>query len=234
MSTPLGTLINNLTTHLSRIPNDIGFDARDYTQQESDEFRLAVIICHAELEVYFEDLAAEIITKSADKFFKNGQIDYCLANLMIRINRKGLQNIELVDNNGLKLNNYVNKSIEIFVKKVIEPNNGISTSKLYQIFRLIGMSSIFNPSTYGIIGDKFKYLSDLRAKFVHKKYTGKFVRTTITPNELKETISYIINNISDIDRKVEMISLTNLNELHTIDPEYYLDDSMTHFEVDET
>lgn len=217
MSNALIYLLKNIAKHKLKIPMDKTLLGTDYDDDELDNYRLAVILLHAELEVYFEDLASEIITQSvSNNFFKKRFIDYPLSNLMFKIHKKLVVKDDVTNDLNKKINSYISQISDYFVKEIVDWNNGINKDKLKNIYDLLGMHFIFESTLYQELNSRFLKLTELRTQYVHKKYEKRFIANAITPKLLIDIISFIEDKISELDKMIIEVANIGFDEVNRL------------------
>ncbi|SFZ93845.1 hypothetical protein SAMN05428642_103367 [Flaviramulus basaltis] len=125
--------INSLETNLLPIVKISG----NYTKKESDLIRSYVLLVHAEIESYFEDVALQKIEKAFDDWIIGRKKSNCLLAVMSfcadEINWDRIQKVD-----KLKFDFRVNKVVRHFINK-LGSNHGIKSEHLYKMLLPVGV-----------------------------------------------------------------------------------------------
>ena len=112
----------------------------NYTKKEQDFIRSYVLLCHAEIESYFEDRAKERANKAFDKWKKSGRANNCLVAILV------FSGGELNFNNGQKKysnqvedrEDKIKKAVSHF-RETVERNHGIKEKNIKNLLVPIGI-----------------------------------------------------------------------------------------------
>jgi len=125
----------------------------NYTKKESDLIRSYVLLVHAEIESYFEDIAENKVLKSLNKWMSNRQKSNCLLSVMAfcsaEINWDNIQNA-----NKEKLDFRVNKVVRHYIDR-LDKNNGVKAKNIRNILLPIGVEEHELDETWLNIMDSF-------------------------------------------------------------------------------
>lgn len=98
------------------------------SQDEQDDLRAFTLLCHAELEVYFENIARTVVEKAKKKWDKEHVANYNLACLFLTE-----ENVKKAPDIPTKVGYVYSKYL-----KNLEHNNGITKKDLLNMFESIG------------------------------------------------------------------------------------------------
>lgn len=192
--------IDKLRSKLPIYEYDDKLPIMEFNEPDKDIFTLIVILAHAELENYFEDIAYEIVHKSTAKFFKTGEIDNPLANLMFRMNGNEHFRKHIKLHESKNVNNYIDKITDIYSTYVLKANHGITFEKVYWIFQSIGKDKLykdFNDDMYLVIDD----LKAIRGKYVHTSIRYR-IQEEINPKSFDKNLNEIVQKIQLFDESL--------------------------------
>jgi len=100
----------------------------NYTKKESDLIRSYVLLVHAEIEYYFEDIAKEKVLKSLNKWVSNRKKSNCLLAIMSfcspEINWDKKSKVDKI-----KLSYRINEVVRHYIGK-LKKNNGVKESDI--------------------------------------------------------------------------------------------------------
>lgn len=109
----------------------------NYTKKESDLIRSYVLLVHAEIEFYFEDIAKEKAVKSLRKWMSNRKKSNCLLAIMAfcsaEINWDKKSKIDKT-----KLHYRINETVNHYIGR-LDNNNGVKAKNIKDILLPIGI-----------------------------------------------------------------------------------------------
>ncbi len=109
----------------------------NYTKKESDLIRGYVLLVHAEIESYFEDIAKLKVQNALAQWTDSGTKSDCLLAIMTfcshEINWDSISNV-----NKVKFDFRVNRVVSHFINK-LGSNHGIKSTHLYKILLPVGV-----------------------------------------------------------------------------------------------
>lgn len=170
----------------------------NYTKNESDLIRSYVLLCHAEIESYFEDIAESTVKKALHNWKENRKKSNCLLSIMAFCVDE--INWEKADkSNKEKISYRVNKVTNHFLNK-LDSNHGIKSQNICSILLPIGIESDELDQTWLNTMDNF---GSKRGKFAHMSSRVQAQIDLVT--EKNNINSSILPEISSIDIMVKSL-----------------------------
>ena len=129
----LETRITYLERNLLPPPSTTG----NYTKIQQDLIRSFVLLVHAEIEAYFEDVAREKVRKALSSWTATRKKSSCLkAVLAYSGNELSYETVKKVDSNNIAFR--LNKAVNHFVS-LIQKNHGVKENNLLSILIPLGV-----------------------------------------------------------------------------------------------
>ena len=192
--------IDNLIKKIPPYQLEDGTPIIEFDETQKDLYTLVVILSHAEIESYYEEVADEIIHISGNKYFDDSVIDSRLAHLLYRLYRVKDFNTKLSQLCDKKINNYINEVTDFYIKNVIEENHGTSSEKIYWIFYAIGLEKEYQD--YSDMVDYYiEEIKNRRGTFVHKSLKYR-IKEEIKPKDLHTQLVTILKEIEAFDKQI--------------------------------
>jgi hypothetical protein len=168
----------------------------NYTKKESDLIRSYVILSHAEIESYFEDIASEIVTRSLQAWITSRRRSTCLLSIMTFCgedikweNRNDKNTIET--RIRVTAGHYIN---------LLKSNHGVKSKNILKILLPIGIEESSLDQTWLIEMDAF---GKKRGSFAHSSY---IVQSQIDLKTEKDRLNlYILPAIETLDLLIKKI-----------------------------
>lgn len=186
--------ISQLETNLLPNPKLNG----NYTKRESDLIRSYVLLSHAEIESYFEDIAESKVQKALSYWSNNRKKSNCLLAIMAfcveEINWEKIPKV-----NKEKLDFRINKVTNHFLNKLIS-NHGIKSENICNILLPIGIESYELDQTWLNTMDNF---GSKRGQFAHMSSSVQSQIDLVT--EKNNINNSILPEIANIDLLVKQI-----------------------------
>lgn len=166
----------------------------NYSQKETDLIRAYVILAHAEIEAYFEDVAKEKAQKSLQKWRGSRKKSNCLLSIV------SFMSHELKWEKGASLEYRVNRTTSHYIN-LLDENNGVKRKNLLSILLPLSIQEDQLDPTWLIVMDNF---GGRRGDFAHSSHS---VQTQIDMSTEKNRINnQILPIIKDIDLIIKGIS----------------------------
>jgi len=109
----------------------------NYSKIQQDLIRSYVLLVHAEIEAYFEDIAREKVRKALSRWMTNRKRSSCLkAVLAYSGNELSYESVRKVDSNNISFR--LNKAVSHFIA-LIQKNHGIKEANLLSILIPLGI-----------------------------------------------------------------------------------------------
>jgi hypothetical protein len=191
----LETRITYLERNLLPPPSTTG----NYTKIQQDLIRSFVLLVHAEIEAYFEDVAKEKVRKALSSWTANRKKSSCLkAVLAYSGNELSYETAKKVDSNNIAFR--LNKAVNHFVS-LIQKNHGVKENNLLSILIPLGIElSEIDPvwlSTMDAFGS-------LRGTIAHNSTS---VHTLIDRNtEVQRINTQILPEVQRLDRLISKLA----------------------------
>ncbi|MEG0900187.1 MAG: HEPN domain-containing protein [Oscillospiraceae bacterium] len=168
--------IENLSEHFAIVESD-----GNITPQQEDLIRAFVLLCHAEIENYIEDLATELLENGKERWDTQKTANYNIASLFIES--------EKIEKN-LDTNQ---KSLQLFsqFRSVIKNNHGIKLHNIKKLFTPLGYALddfdnlfITELSTFG----------ELRGETAHTSANTQ-IQNILNFNDVKIKVDHIVTEL---------------------------------------
>lgn len=161
----------------------------NYSNKEQDDLRAFLLLVHAEIESYFEEVS-ESKVKAA---FKNWKTNRTKSNVLLAL-------VSFCENaiSEQKLEERVNKALSFYIN-TLKKNNGIKERNLLEILLPIGVEYTTIDTTWLSTMTSF---GTNRGDVAHKTAA---VQQPLDPVTLKNTITLILTEIKKIDEEIKRI-----------------------------
>lgn len=194
--------IETLIKKLPKFVSEEGVPIVEFDSNEKDFYALVVILSHAEIESYFEQVASELIHESARKFFKENIIDFNLGYLMFRLVKNSTHRDKILELSNKKLNNFINSITDIYLDEIVDKNHGITSEKVEWIFKSIGKEDLYTD----FCDNTQLYINELKSRrgdYVHKSISTR-IQEEIDPKGLHDSLNLILREIGKFDFKLKI------------------------------
>lgn len=162
----------------------------NYSKKETDLIRSYVLLAHAEIEAYFEEIATEKARKSLTYWIDGKKSSNCVISIMSFCG--GELNWENKEDK-VKIQSRVNKTIMHYINS-LKKNNGIKSSNIKDILLPLGIDCNDLDQTWLNVMDDF---GKLRGSFAHTTHS---VQSQIDLKTEKDRINeQILPEISRLD-----------------------------------
>lgn len=161
----------------------------DLTKRQMDLARGFRVLCHAELEAYFEDRATEMLTNARAKWNVSQKVNTAIAALFA--------NYEKIET-STTLSTKINQICVKFEKERIKKNHGIKEDNLYKLFIPLGFEKDDFDSTWLSTVDSY---GEDRGNTAH---TAAKTQQPIDVGTEISTVNLILNGIKDFDLLVNI------------------------------
>lgn len=185
--------ISNIETHL--IKNFLSKTPGTLTPREQDLSRSYIVLCHAELESYFEQVAKQLVDISIN--------DWMISKI-IRIPIAGLLAYEEKQPTADKLSTVINRIVVEYKKEIDNTNHGIRRSNIDKLFKKIGINTNEFDSTF---------ISNLETLGIGRgvvAHTSVQVQSVINIQDNHRLITDILSGINDFESVVQRESGLNI------------------------
>jgi len=167
--------------------------AGNYTVKEMDSIRAYVVLVHAEIESYFEDIAIDKANKAVKNWRDNKKISMVLSNIIAFISPQ----MNWTKNDGLDYR--ISRSASHYLN-MIESNHGIKADNLKNILYPIGFEEDQFDSTWILTMDSF---GSFRGHIAHSSHG---VQSQIDMRTERDRINnIIIPEIKGIDEDLRRL-----------------------------
>lgn len=185
-STILKANISSIEDHL--IKNFLAKTPGTLTPRENDLARSYTVLCHAEMESYFELVAIKLVDLSINDWNKNQ---------IIRIPIAGLLSYEEKQTKSDKLSTIINRVVVQYRKEIQNNNHGIRRPNFDKLYGKIGINTNEFDSTFISNLDTF---GTQRGAVAH---TSVQVQKLINIQDVHQLVSDIINGIDDFETVIQ-------------------------------
>lgn len=149
-----------------------------------------ILLCHAEFEKYFEDVAWDIIKKAKDEFDTKQQTSLPLLNLSLMLKKEF--------NNNETANERLDKLFSNF-RALIEGNHGIRKANINDMFAPLGIPINIMSDTYI---ESLESFGKKRGQIAHN--VKESIITTYNFSDEKAMINRLLNEtLEEIDKRAE-------------------------------
>lgn len=163
----------------------------NYTKKEQDLIRSYILLSHAEIEAYLEDIVKNKIAKSLQSWNSSRRKSHCIKSVISFVG--GDVSFEN-DNNADKLQYRINKTISHYQRAFVDMNHGIKEKNILKILLPLGIEFDELDQTWLSTMDSF---GSTRGLIAHKSFT---VSHTIDRNtELNRMKNQILPELANID-----------------------------------
>ena len=154
------------------------------TSDQVDDLRAFEILCHAELEAYFETTALRILEKAEKKWKSKHCANYNLACLFLYA--------EAIKNRNFSIATMVGKAVTDY-RRSVERNNGIKSDNIKKLYQPLGFKMDDFDSCFLSNLDQ---LGSQRGAFAHQSF--KTIEIT-SKNDIFKKIDDIVEEIKDFE-----------------------------------
>ena len=167
----------------------------DLSERELDLCRGYKILCHAEIEYYFEEVARIILEESLWCWRNEKRVTLPIVGL--------LGNYEKIETND-NINTKINKIANDYIIKVIKGNHGIKEDNLKKIYVNLGIDiSEFDAMWVAALSS----YGSSRGTIAH---TSAMAQTPINIQEATTDTNYILTGIEVFEKEIEKQTKINL------------------------
>lgn len=161
----------------------------NYSKKEQDDLRAFLLLIHAELESYFE----EISESKVKAVFRNWKLHRTKSNVLLAL-------VSFCENaiTEQELEVRINKALASYIHK-LRKNNGIKEKNLLEILLPVGIELSAIDSTWLSTMTSF---GTNRGEVAHSTAT---VQRPLDPITLKSTVTLILTEVQRIDEKIKNI-----------------------------
>lgn len=168
----------------------------NYTKKESDQIRGYVILVHAEIEAYFEDMASEKIQKSLDLWKTARKKSNCLLSVMTFCAKDIIWD-NSPDKN--KIESRINRTVIHYIN-LLNKNHGVKSKNIRKILLPLGIEENDLDQTWMNIMDDF---GKKRGSFAHTTHS---IQAQIDLQTEKNRIDrQIVPEISRLDNVIRAL-----------------------------
>lgn len=161
----------------------------NYSKKEQDNLRAYLLLVHAEIESFFEEIAEE----KAKKAFKNWKSNRTKSNILL-----SLVSFCSIEKNENSIECRVNKSLTTYINS-LKKNNGIKDNNILNILLPIGYEFQNIDTTWLNTISSF---GSSRGEVAHK---ASKVQQPLDPATLKSTVTYVLSEMKTIDENLKKI-----------------------------
>lgn len=129
----LNAELTNLQSRISDLSKHFGDNLSGNEQPTTEDVDLIMgftLLCHAELEQFFEDIASRLADSALDQWNKEHTANYNLAALLLKWELSKLMDSSVADR--------PKAAVEQYKKTVIKTNNGIKARNLEAVYSPLG------------------------------------------------------------------------------------------------
>lgn len=171
----------------------------NYTKKESDMIRSYVILSHAEIESYFEDIADSKVRKALNNWMNNRTKSNCLLAIMSFCTEEINWEKEKKSDKE-KLEFRINRVASHYLNK-LNNNHGIKSNNLFNILLPIGIEAHEIDPTWLNTMDNF---GSKRGQFAHTSSSVQSQIDLVTEkNNINNSILPEIGNIDELVKKLK-------------------------------
>jgi len=165
-------------------------NAGNYTKIEQDNLRAFLLLVHAEIESFFEEITEEKVKKA----FKKWKTNRTKSNILLSL--VSFCNIEQTEHS---IESRVNKSLSTYIHS-LKKNNGIKEKNILTILLPIGYEHDRIDATW------LNTISSFGMARGAVAHTSSKVQQPLDPATLKSTVSYVLSEIKNIDENLKKIT----------------------------
>lgn len=192
--------LRQLLNRLSFLENNILPAERvdgNYTKREQDLIRSFVLLTHAEIEAYLEDVAKTRVTKSLSDWNSSRIKSNCIKSVVSFVGN------DLKFDNDVNSNNIqyrVNKTVAHYMNAVVDKNHGIKEKNILKVLLPLGIEINELDQTWLSVMESF---GSTRGLFAHSSFN---VQTSIDRNtELNRIKNQILPELTNIDLLIKKL-----------------------------
>lgn len=187
--------ISQLNKHLVKVllPKDV----MHLTSREMDLCRGFKVLCHAEMEGYFEGIAKILVHESSYIWRNEKKILLPIVGL--------LGNYEKIDTNDT-IDTKINKVMTDYLQFVNKKNHGIKSDNIDKLYTALGINCDRFDNTWLTMLDSF---GNARGLIAH---TSASVQSHINIGDTVGEINHILDEIENFEKEIENQSKINLYE----------------------
>lgn len=168
--------------------------AADYTQEEQDNTRAYLLLIHAEIESFLEDIAEDKAKKALNKWVSKRTKSNTLLSLA---SFTELNDGKLTDKYDLE--ERLKRTVSNFIAR-LKNNHGIKQDNIRSILLPIGFESSEIDQTWLLSMDSF---GDKRGDIAH---SSAQVQQPLDPATMSSTVNQLLNELRIIDEKLRTIN----------------------------
>lgn len=192
--------LKQLLSRLNFLENNILPSERidgNYTKKEQDLIRSFILLSHAEIEAYLEDIVKDKITKSLNSWNSSRAKSHCIKSVMTFVGADISYENDINSNN---LQYRINKTITHYQRAMVDKNHGIKEKNILKILLPLGIELNELDQTWLSVMDSF---GSTRGLIAHNSFT---VTQTIDRNtELNKIKNLIIPELTNIDKMISKL-----------------------------
>lgn len=158
-----------------------------YSPQDYDQVRGYMLLCHAEIESYLEDMAIEIAERSLSNWNKKNRVNRCLAALMLHHSQDQTPKPQ-------SMSSHIHTAISKHIKTVRESNHGVKESNLFKMFVPLGLEK---GEVSSILTAELDSLGAARGKIAHT--SARLVKSPPDPGTVRDQINKTLEELADFD-----------------------------------
>lgn len=160
----------------------------DYSLEQQDDARSCILLSHAEIEDYLEQMAEVLCADVQDRFDMKEYNDISIRFLYFA----GKKDAELKHPNSME--SALKGFSTLFKKSVVKNNNGIKEKNLKNLFDpFFDVDDLFGSELLAQVD----YLGTKRGECAHKGFVG--IRQTINAYEVRNAIDCVVDGLFDFD-----------------------------------
>lgn len=192
--------LKQLITRLKFLENNILPSERvngNYSKKEQDLIRSFVLLTHAEIEAFLEDLAKSRVTKSLSDWNTLRAKSNCIKSVVSFVgNELNFEN----DINSKNIQYRINKTIAHYMTAVVDKNHGIKEKNILRVLLPLGIEVNELDQTWLSVMESF---GSTRGLYAHSSFT---VQTSIDRNtELNRIKNQILPELINIDLLIKKL-----------------------------
>lgn len=181
-------LVKRVATLESRYLPEAEDKLGDYSLDQQDDARSCILLSHAEIEDYLEQMAEVLCADVQDRFNMKEFNDISIRFLYFA----GKKDTELRHPNSAAA--ALNGFSALFKKRVVKNNNGIKEKDLRKLFDpFFDVDDLFGSELLAQVD----YLGTKRGECAHKGFVG--IRQTVNAFEVRSAIDCVIDGLFDFD-----------------------------------
>ena len=161
----------------------------NYTKKEQDFIRGYLMLVHAEIEAYFEEISED----KAKKAFSKWRLDRTKSNVLVSLVSFHENSISEKD-----IETRVNKALSFFING-LRKNHGIKEDNVLSMLLPIGIEEGEIDSTW------LNTITSFAASRGEIAHTAAKVQHPLDPVTLKTTVQQVVDEIKEIDVKLRLI-----------------------------